>query len=95
METRAPFSFEIIGWHLVGWMDIDIDPDRFETVVTEITINQIDRVALPYSIFQSMDTLPPADRKMVQEFADQYVDENWHEICREYSESMRADRDDD
>lgn len=95
METRAPFSFEIIGWHLVGWMDIDIDPDRFETVVTEITINQIDRVALPYSIYQSMDTLPSADRKMVQEFADQYVDENWHEICREHAETMRADRDDD
>ena len=92
METRAPFDFEIIGWHLRGWINIDINPDRYECKVTEITINQIDRMTLPHYTYLSMETLPEEDRKRVQEYADQWVDDNWHDICREYAESIKSDR---
>lgn len=95
METLAPFSFEIIGLHFVGWMDIEVDPDRYETKVIDITINQISRVMLPTSVYLTMETLPDEDRKRVQEYADQWVDENFHDICRDYAESLKADRYDD
>ena len=95
MDTRAPFDFYIVGLHFVGWMDIEIDPDRYETKVLDITINQISRVMLPTSVYLTMETLPDEDRKRVQEYADQWVDENFHDICRDYAESLKADRDDD
>jgi hypothetical protein len=95
METLVPFDFEIIGLHFVGWMDVEIDPERYETTVLDITINQISRVVLPISVYLSLDQLPDSDRKQVQEFADQWVDENWNDICRDHVESLKADRDDD
>lgn len=95
METLAPFDFEIIGLQFVGWMDIEIVPDRYETKVLDITINQISRVVLPSAVYLDLDDLPLANRKEIQEFADQYVDEHWYEICRDHAESLKADRDDD
>lgn len=92
METSAPFSFEVIGWHIQGWMDIEIDPDRYECKVVEITVDQIDKIILPRRAYLSIKELPVQDGKRVQEFADRWVDDNWHEICRDHAESMRADR---
>ena len=95
METLIPFDTEIIGWHLRGWIDVEIDVNRYECVVTEITINQIDRMTLPHSTYLNMELLPKDDQRRIQEFVDQYVDENFHDICRDHAESMKADRDDD
>ena len=95
MDTLAPFDFEIIGLNMIGWMDIEADYERYETKVIEISITQINKVILQIPIFLDIDCLSPQDKQIVQEFADRWVDDNWHDICREHAEANKAHHDDD
>lgn len=95
MDTRAPFDFHIVGLHFVGWMDIEIDPDRYETKVDHIIIHQIDRMPLPAPLFLDFDEIYKEKQQQIQEYADQWVDDNFHEICREHAEAAKAHIDDD
>jgi len=95
MQALAPFEFEIIGLHWVGWMEITVDCDRYETKIVDIRINQINQKVLPSSVYLDMDDLPKHDQQRIQEFADQFVDDNWAEICVDNADDYQVIHHDD